>query len=75
MQRFDYLVRTRVLDSKEADLYRTKLEPQKPGQLSPYHRAALVALRDLTGRDTEPNAGAWRRLLEVPSQRKERRQE
>jgi hypothetical protein len=31
--------------------------------MSPYHRAALFALRELTGRDTEPTAAAWRKLV------------
>jgi hypothetical protein len=63
MQRFDYLVQTRTLSDEEAASYREKLATKEPGQLSPYHRAALVALRELTGKDTEPNASAWRKLL------------
>jgi len=35
--------------------------------LSPYHRAALAALRELTGRDTAPTAEAWRLLLKLPA--------
>ena len=42
------------------------VEDQEPGRLSPYHRAALYALRELTGRDTEPTAAAWRTLLKLP---------
>jgi len=63
MQRFDFLVRTRTLSEEEAQSYRDKLQPREPGVLSPYHRAALAALRELTGRDTEPTPQAWRRLL------------
>jgi hypothetical protein len=66
MQRFDYLVRTRVLTEDEAASYRDKLMPHQTGVFSPYHRAALAALRELTGRDTEPSAHAWRRLLNLP---------
>ena len=64
MQRFDFLVRTRVLTSVEAQAY----EPEQPeaGRVSAYHRAALFALRELTGRDTEPTAAAWRKLLRLP---------
>ncbi len=63
MQRFDFLVRTRTLTAEEAKTY----EPEdEPGRLSPYHRAALFALRELTGRDTEPTAAAWRKLLKLP---------
>jgi len=65
MQRFDFLVRSRKLSEGEAQEFRAKLTPAEPGFLSPYQRVALAALRDLTGRDTEPNAGAWRRLLKL----------
>src|SRR5207245_10994561 len=67
MQRFDFLVRTRVLTEKEADTYQEKLRNLEPGRLSPYHRAALAAIRELTGRDREPTADAWRRLLKLPA--------
>ncbi len=67
MQRFDFLVRSRVLSDEEAAAYRAKLKPREPGEFSPYQRAALAALRDLTGRDTEPTPQAWRRLLKLPS--------
>jgi hypothetical protein len=67
MQRFDFLVRTRVLTEEEAQAYREKLDKREPGQLSPYHRAILNALREMTGKDTEPTAQAWRKLLEKPA--------
>ena len=66
MQRFDFLVRTRTLSASEAQAYEACCEPEEPGRLSPYHRAALFALRELTGRDTEPTAAAWRKLLQLP---------
>jgi hypothetical protein len=62
MQRFDYLVRTRVLSDQEASAFPT---PQD-GTLSPYQRATLAALRELTGRDTAPTPEAWRKLLDLP---------
>jgi hypothetical protein len=67
VQRFDFLVRRRVLSEEEATVFRKKLSQRGPGELSPYHRAALTALRELTGKDTEPTAEAWRRLLKLPS--------
>ena len=67
MQRFDFLVRTRPISDKEADAYRDKLVSKEPGVLSPYHRAALAALRELTGRDTAPTSEAWRQLLKLPA--------
>ncbi|HMF16258.1 MAG TPA: hypothetical protein VKE98_03585, partial [Gemmataceae bacterium] len=65
MQRFDFVVRNRELTEEEAEVYREKLTKREPGVLSPYHRTALAALRDLTGRDTEPTAAAWRKLLNL----------
>jgi len=62
MQRFDFLVRTRTLTDDEAQVYREKLSRREPGRVTPYQRAALAALRDLTGRDTAPTAPAWRLL-------------
>jgi hypothetical protein len=67
LQRFDFLVRQRVLTDAEATACREQLEERGPGRLSPYRRAALVALRELTGRDTEPTAQAWRKLLDLPA--------
>ncbi|MSU76483.1 MAG: HEAT repeat domain-containing protein [Gemmataceae bacterium] len=66
MQRFDFLVRERVLTAKEAAEFEKCREIEEPGRLSPYHRAALYALRELTGRDTEPTAATWRKLLRLP---------
>ena len=37
------------------------------GVLNPYHRAAVNALRELTGRDAAPTAEAWRRVLKLPA--------
>jgi mono/diheme cytochrome c family protein len=70
MQRFDFLVRSRTLSEEEAAAYREKLERREPGRFSPYQRAALAALRELTGKDTEPSADAWRRLLDLPRERR-----
>jgi hypothetical protein len=63
MQRFDFLVRRRVLSEDEARAYREKLTPREAGRLSPYHRAILATLRELTGRDAAPTPEAWRELL------------
>jgi HEAT repeats len=64
-QRFDFLVRTRNLTEPEAQAYRELFQPREPGALSPYQRAAQSALQELTGRDAEPTAAAWRKLLGV----------
>src|SRR5262249_16009265 len=67
MQRFDFLVRTRELTELEVAAHCQKLATRDAGPLSPYHRAVLVALRELTGRDTAPTPEAWRRLLNLPA--------
>lgn len=59
MQRFDFFVRTRELPPHEADRWQTA----RPAGLTPYQQSALLALRELTGRDTDPTAEAWRKLL------------
>jgi hypothetical protein len=64
LQRFDFLVRSRVVADEDAQLLRDLLRPVGTGALSPYHRSAVTALRTLTGRDVEPTAAAWRPLLE-----------
>jgi hypothetical protein len=69
MQRFDYLVRTRVVTDEEAEGYRRQFGAREPDRPSPYQRAVLAALRDLTGRDTEPTAVAWRRTVGLTARR------
>jgi hypothetical protein len=62
MQRFDFVVRTRNLKDDEVKQYKQKFDNLEPGVLPPNHKAALAALRELTGKDTAPNAEAWRQL-------------
>src|SRR5262249_9361104 len=64
MQRFDFLVRTRTLTEKDAAAYRAAIAQRGADYVSPYQRALAAALRELTGRDAEPNAAAWRRALQ-----------
>jgi hypothetical protein len=61
MQRFDFLVRTRILTDAEAKKYQAEFA--KVEKNSPYRQAVLTALRALTGRDAEPTAAAWRKVL------------
>jgi hypothetical protein len=63
MQRFDFLVRNRVITDEEAKAF----PAAKAGVLSPYQRYALAALRELTGRDAAPTPEAWRKLLGLPA--------
>jgi len=64
MQRFDFLVRTRVLDAKEAKVQRDRVAARPAGYLSPNHRETLEVLKGLTGRnDVEPTQAAWEQVL------------
>jgi hypothetical protein len=65
MQRFDFLVRTRQLTEAEAKEFRTLLAKQQKDQMTPYQKAALTALRGLTGKDAKPTAEAWRKMLDL----------
>lgn len=58
MQRFDYLVRTRVLTDSEARAYRQAFSGE-----SPYRQLALDALRRLTGKNAGTSAAQWRSAL------------
>jgi len=66
MQRFDYLVRTRILTEAEAKSYQAAFGGSEKN--SPYRQAALTALRALTNRDAEPTPAAWRKVLGLPVQ-------
>jgi hypothetical protein len=48
-QRFDFVVRKRVLSPDEAADLRARLEKVTPRELSPYHRAVKQAIGELTG--------------------------
>lgn len=62
-QRFDFFVRTRDVTSDEAAECRRQLQEQVKTAGQPYHRAALTALRGLTGRDAGTSPEAWREML------------
>ena len=65
MQRFDFVARTRTLGDDELKDYVAKFDNLEPGVLPPNHKAALSALRELTGKDTTPTAEAWRKLVKT----------
>jgi hypothetical protein len=48
-----FLVRTRQVTPTEVQAFETRREADEPGRPSVYHRAALFALRELSGRDAE----------------------
>jgi hypothetical protein len=55
-QRFDFFVRSRILTEREAEEYRRQAPVDRAGKGTPYQRAILFALRELTGRDAPPTA-------------------
>ena len=61
MQRFDYVVRSRVVTEQEATALQEELARRQAN--SPYREAALTALRRLTGLDAGRSAQAWRAAL------------
>ena len=63
MQRFDFLVRTRQVTPAEVQAFESRRKADGPDQPSAYHRAALFALRELSGREAEATPQAWRKLL------------
>jgi hypothetical protein len=63
MQRFDFLVRTRVVAGKELATLQNLAAVRPTTQLSDNHRAALLVLQRLTGQDAAPNHAAWQRVL------------
>jgi hypothetical protein len=64
-QRFDFLVRTRVVEGKELLALKQKVQERPAGYLSENHQAALHVLRELSGQDAAPTPAAWQRVLGV----------
>jgi hypothetical protein len=65
-QRFDFLVRTRVLTDDEVRNNLKERQARVPGQLSENQMAAAEALHRLTGKSAAPNAVAWAQVLDMP---------
>jgi hypothetical protein len=62
MQRFDYMVRTRVLTQQEA----ADAKAAPASEQSPHHMAVVAALERLTGKhDVAPTATAWAEAVAV----------
>jgi hypothetical protein len=58
-QRFDYIVRTRVVPPKELVLLKTNADPTA----YPQRESVLFALRELTGKDVGTTTIAWQELF------------
>jgi hypothetical protein len=61
MQRFDFLVRSRVVSEQQAKVY--EAEFAKLGENMPYRQTALIALRRLTGQYGGTTSESWRTAL------------
>jgi hypothetical protein len=66
-QRFDFLVRTRVLTDDEVRNHLKEKQARVAGQLSENQMAAAEALHRLTGKNAAPNAVAWAQVLDLPA--------
>jgi hypothetical protein len=67
MQRFDFLVRTRVLNAAEVQAFEQEKKQRAADYLSPHQQAVLSALRRLTGIDAGSSASAWRQAVNGPA--------
>ncbi|HZZ80375.1 MAG TPA: HEAT repeat domain-containing protein [Gemmataceae bacterium] len=63
MQRFDFLVRARIVEGKELAMLQEAVKARAADFVSANHQAALEVLRQLTGQDAAPNAAAWQRVI------------
>jgi hypothetical protein len=63
LQRFDFLVRSRIIDGAELASLLEKVQARPAGFISENHKAALDVLRRLTGQNAAPNANAWQQAL------------
>jgi len=66
MQRFDFMVRNRVLTDEEIRTHLKEKQARALGELSENQKAAADALRRLTGKAAAPNAVAWADALDLP---------
>lgn len=63
LQRFDFLVRTRVVEGNELAALQARVRQRAADFLSENHQAAVRVLRELTGQDAAPTQDAWRRVI------------
>jgi hypothetical protein len=66
-QRFDFLVRTRVLTAEEVRDHLKNKQARVAGTLSENQKAAADALHRLTGKNAAPTAVAWAQVLGLPA--------
>lgn len=64
-QRFDYLLRTVVMNQKQAEQFTSAFKEKTADVADPYQEAVVTALRALTGVDGGTKAAEWRKALKV----------
>jgi hypothetical protein len=67
MQRFDFVIRTRVLSESEVKAHEQQKRAPGPDDISPHRQAVLSALRALTGLDAGVSAAEWGKAVAAPS--------
>lgn len=65
MQRFDFIVRNRVVEGAELKALQAKMKERPADFVAEQQRAAIDALRRLTGRDAGANGAAWMNAIRV----------
>jgi hypothetical protein len=63
-QRFDFLVRTRVVEGAELDILKARMQARGVAPTE-HQRTVHVLLKQMTGQDAAPNAAAWTRVLGI----------
>ena len=63
LQRFDFLVRTRVVAGQELAQLQQAMREREKDEPTVHQEAAAQALRALTGKDAAPTQAAWQRIL------------
>jgi len=65
MQRFDFIVRNRVVEGNELKSLQQKIKNRPAGFVAESHKAAADALRRITGQDAGVNGAAWMNMIRV----------
>jgi len=63
-QRFDFLVRTRVVEGAELDIMKERVQARGANPTD-HQRTVHLLLKQMTGEDAAPNAAAWKRVLNI----------
>jgi hypothetical protein len=68
MQRFDFVVRTRVVEGQALAQLQQTARARAKGETTMHQEASAHALRALTGKDAVPTQAAWQRVLGMSDQ-------